>query len=441
MKSLFKLSNLIVGFVILSILAYIIYTLTPSNIVEQSQSNVTKIYFADNISSAHQKLIDRFNRHYQGQIEVVPLNLPFTKFSTNERKELLARTLRSKSSRIDVFSVDIIWVPRFARWGFPLDDYFPQAERNSILNDALKSCFHDGQLMAMPFYTDIGMMYYRQDIIGTLPDRAEIERKISESITWEDFIKLSQRFSRAPNPFYLFPADNYEGFICSFVEGIASQNQTLLAGNSIQIDTPEARKTLQMLVDLIHKYQATPAIVSKYDEFQCYLHALKEDGLFLRGWPGFLRHYRNEMVDTSKFKFLKMAPLPHFRNGRPAYVFGGWNLMVPRHSTKKDEAIEFIKFTQRPESQKMMFQEGGYLPIIYSLYSDSSFLRQEPDLKFYSRLLEFGIHRPYLVDYTKISDIITNYLNMAIKNELSVAEALHQASSLINNLQYTGLAK
>jgi multiple sugar transport system substrate-binding protein len=32
---------------------------------------------------------------------------PFQKFSTNERKELLTRSLRSKSDRIDIFSVDL----------------------------------------------------------------------------------------------------------------------------------------------------------------------------------------------------------------------------------------------------------------------------------------------------------------------------------------------
>ena len=179
----------------------------------------------------------------------------------------------------------------------------------------------------------------------------------------------------------------------------------------------------------------TPSIVTKYDEFQCYLHALREDALFLRGWPGFLRHYRTELEDTSKFQFLKMAPLPHFQDGQPAYVFGGWNLMISKHSTKKGEAIKFIKFTQQPKNQKMMFQQGGYLPTINSIYQDSLFFRQDPDLKFYRSIMDKGIHRPYLVDYTKISDIITYHLHKAIKKELSVTEALERASQLINSKQ------
>ena len=435
LKTMFRLSNIFISFILLMIIALILFLYTPPGLDQSSDDGITKIYFADNISSAHQKLIDRFNSEHEGQIKVIAVNLPFTKFSTNERKELLARTLRSNSSRIDIFAVDIIWVPRFARWCHPLDSYFSAKEQQQILTCALQSCYFEDQLMAMPLYTDVGMMYYRQDLLHSLPGGLEIERKLKKSITWEEFIRLGKKFSREDQPFYLYPADNYEGLMCSFVEGIASQNQSLSDGQSLQLNTPGARKSLQLLVDLVHKYRMTPKIVVKYDEFQCYLHALREDGLFLRGWPGFLRQYRTELEDTSKFQFLKMAPLPHFQGGRPAFVFGGWNLMISKHSTKKREAVQFIKFTQQPDNQKMMFQRGGYLPIINSIYQDSLFLSQEPGLKFFRELMENGIHRPYLVGYTRFSDIISYYLHQAINKELSVDEALEQASSSIISKQ------
>lgn len=51
---------------------------------EEERSPV-KIFFADNISAAHRQVIARFNAIHRGRIEVVPVDLPFTKFSTNER--------------------------------------------------------------------------------------------------------------------------------------------------------------------------------------------------------------------------------------------------------------------------------------------------------------------------------------------------------------------
>ncbi|MCK5075711.1 MAG: hypothetical protein KAR38_05015, partial [Calditrichia bacterium] len=82
------------------------------NLGDNKEQIATKVYFVDNISDAHVVLIDKFNREYEGEIEIVPVNLPFAKFSTNERKELLARSLRSKNDGIDIFAVDLIWVPR-----------------------------------------------------------------------------------------------------------------------------------------------------------------------------------------------------------------------------------------------------------------------------------------------------------------------------------------
>lgn len=433
-KNIIKVFTSLFAFGALAIAVLIIFIYPPSGVDESEKNPVTRIYFADNISAGHQILIDRFNQEFQGKIEVVPVNLPFNKFSTNERKELLARSLRSKSNRIDVFAVDLIWVPRFARWCQPLDSYFTSRERSQIMKYALESCFFQGQLVALPLYLDVGMMYYRRDLIRTLPDAAAIEQRLRQSMTWDEFIQLSQRFS-SDQPFYFFMADNYEGLICSFVEGLASQHQTLFADDSVQLNTPEARRALQLLVDLVHKYKISPPGVTKYDEFQCYFHALKTNGLFLRGWPGLKRHFRQIVEDTSKVQFLEEAALPYFSGGRPAFVFGGWNLMISKFSSNKAAAIQFLKFTQRQENQKMMFQTGGYLPVNLLVYQDSAFLAQEPDLQFCRSLLDQGVHRPFLVDYTKISDIISYYLNLAIAKEISVTEALERATSAIHTKQ------
>ena len=170
------------------IIAFISFSLifSPSEGSGNSDSVVTTIHYVSHISAAHQKIIDRFNKKYEGRIQVESINLPFEKFSTNERKELLARYLRSKSDRIDIFTVDQIWVPRFTKWSLDIDDYFNRDERNKLLDYGMETCVYNESLFAVPLYIDVSVMYYREDIINSLPDNKSIKRKIEKSITWKD---------------------------------------------------------------------------------------------------------------------------------------------------------------------------------------------------------------------------------------------------------------
>lgn len=421
-------------FVIVICLGALIYLNNQKIIDVAGASDVTKIYYVDNISAAHQNLINRFNAENDKNIEVVPVNLPFSKFSTNERKELLARSLRSKSDRIDIFSVDLIWVPRFARWSEPLDLYFPVSERDQILDYALTSCYFQEKLVSVPLYIDIGMMYYRDDLLQAFPNYESLVGKLKSSITWEELIHLKQSSRYQSNPFYLFPARNFEGLICSYMESLVGQYQVHQEASSFSLNTPEAERALQFLVDMVHKYKMTPLDVTQFDDSQNFTFAVENDALFFRGWPGFVRSSRGSPL-TAKLQYIKSAPLPHFKGSGPASVYGGWNLMISKFSTKKTAAIEFLKYALKPESQKLLYEEAGYLPVNQAVYQDSLFYQSNPDLDFYLQLLEKGVHRPYLVNYTRISDILSYYVHQAIEKEISVKDALQTASEQMMSQQ------
>jgi len=433
LKSLnFYLSVFILLIVFLIVLLNVLFKLE-----QQPRAPVTRLYYADNISSAHQELIRRFNDEYAGKIEVIPVNLPFTKFSTNERKELLARTLRSKSDRIDLFTVDIIWVPRFAKWCQLLDSFFEPQWKETVLPHVLRSSYYQGTLVSVPLYTDVGLMYFRRDLLKKLHDWPQIERRLKESITWDEFIKLGLEIRRRfpKNPVYIFPANNYEGLICSFFEGIARRNEDRFYHNPIQLTAASIESHVRLLHDLVHRYRLSPPIITKFDEFQGYLYGLEHDAVFIRGWPGMLKHYRNIIPDTSKLKLLEMAALPHTRGEKPAFVYGGWNFMLSKYSQKKHAAVQFIHFCLREENQKILFEMGGYIPVVKSVYSNQQYLSQHPDLVYYHQLLQNGVHRPYLENYTKISDILSYFIHQTIRGDLSPAEALQQATKVINTQQ------
>ena len=428
---LFTGTNLLIVSVVIAGVALFIFVFMPIGIAEAPVANATQIYFADNISAAHQKVINRFNETYHGRFEVVPVNLPFTKFSTNERKQLLTRALRSKSSRLDIFAVDVVWVPRFVKWAEPLAKYFSQTEQENFLPQALASCVFGEKLFGIPLYVDIGVMYYRQDLLLTLPDYQTLTQKLHSSMTWEDFIQLGHRLRTADHAFYLFPAESYEGLVCCFIENVYSQNTSLLQGDSLRVNTPQARRALQLLVDLVVKYRLTPATVVGYKENDVYRYALDHDAIFFRGWPGNLSDYRAQYHD--KTRQVAMAALPHFAEAKRAAVLGGWNLMVAKDSDKKAAAIQFLKFATSQEMQQLIYEEMGFLPAIKAPYADTAFFNRHADLKYLRQLLETGVHRPALVEYTKISDILSFYINQAIRQEIPVEIALQQAEAMIRS--------
>lgn len=394
----------------------------------------TKLYYVDNISNAHQKVIDRFNSENANSIEVVPVNLPFSKFTTNERKEILTRALRSGGKRIDVFAVDLIWVARFAKWAYPLQYFSDQLQLDNINQKAMESCFRGNRLVAMPLYLDIGLLYYRKDLVRALPDGRDLERRIHNSLTWDEFIGLRNRFNTNKNPFFLFAGDKFEGMVCSFHEMLSAEvSRQVFSNQSVNLDVPQARRGLKLMVDFIYKYHMTPPEITEFDEYKTYIYSLKNNAIFLRGWPGLNIHYKNILDDTTVINNFTIAPLPHFKGNHTSAVFGGWDLMISKYSAHTTEALKFIRFTLRKEIQQLMYENGGYIPVNLEVYADSAYMQAHPQLAYYENILKWGKHRPIRPDYTKISDIMSYYMNLALKKRIGVREALQQASQKINS--------
>ena len=408
----------------------LIFYLFPFTGISSQPNQVKRVFFVDNISNAHQLMVNRFNEIFAGQIEVVPISLPFEKFTTNERKELLTRTLRGMGGRIDVFAVDQIWVPRFAKWAEPLDSYFSNREMAELLPQVVKTTNYQGDLVGIPLYLDVGVLYYRRDLIQQLPENESIIEQLNESISWLQLAEIRDQYFPG-QPVYLFQGDDYEGLICNFLEVLGGNGGRLDLEQPTGLLTAEAAASLNLLRQFIYESGISPEEVIHFNENETYLYALQHDIPFFRAWP--TQRGNSPIPDELRWKVdqLAFAPIPHFPGKESKTIFGGWNLMLSKTSQMKPEAIEFIKFASSIEAQRILYSSGGLLPVLKVFYSDEEFLSAHPDLGFLKGIIATGVHRPRHPDYTKISDLLSFQISQALQNNVTTETALSRAAENI----------
>jgi multiple sugar transport system substrate-binding protein len=273
-------------------------------------------------------------------------------------------------------------------------------------------------------------MYYREDLLKRFPDGEKAIEMIKKGITWPDFLKLKTQM-KTKDPFYIFPAADFEGLICSYIEILLSLRPNYFETVGFQFNTPEAKTALQLLVDLVHRYHASPTVVSNLTDASSYEYFIRNDGLFIRGWTSYDKDFMNASIDHNKEKLLKKAPIPYLPEGKPTYVFGGWNLMMSKSITKKDAVIDFVKFLLSDESQKIFYTKGGYCPVINSFYSDSTYCQLYPEIRTIKDMMAYGVYRPMQDNYTRYSKIMARYFYLAILGKMSVEKALQSVQASI----------
>ncbi len=396
---------------------------------------IERVYFADNIGVGQAAIIQQFNELYRGEVEVIAIDLPFSKFNTNQRKELIARNLRSRSSRIDVFSVDLIWVPRFTKWAEPLAQYFAPQFLDKLVPEPLETCYVDGILYAIPLYTDIGALYFRKDMILKLPDGEAMVERIRNSITWEEIVDLKRKYF-PDQPVFVPQADAYEGLICNFNEILGQSLQNRITSEIMDLTDPVVIKRTQFMRDMFRTNFA-PVEALEMTEDDCIRFALANDIPFVRGWPT-LNNEGYQRFDPELFSKLEIAPVPHFAGGQSSPVFGGWNMMLSKHSPVKDAAILFMRFAASVQAQELLYQSEGILPIQKEFYTRADEDGRQERLQVIEKMMRNGLHRPMHNQYTLISDILSLRLHQILTGEVDVEPGLLKAKTEIEHVETRG---
>lgn len=351
---------------------------------------------------ATQSVIDAFNASQEDYVvEWVDMTN-----DSGAMREQLTTALKAGSAEYDILSLDVVWAGEFAASGFilPIDMMMDEADLDPDDYNAgsMASGYYNGKQYVMPFFPDLGLLYYRADIVSP-EDAAKL---IAGDYTFADLQAMAETYKGEEGTAtgFVFQSSLYEGLVCNANEFTA--NWTDLAGG------------LQAMKAMVES-DATPDNILNYTEGETANSFVKGDSVFARNWPYQWGEIKADgTISTDQ---VGTAPLPG------GCTVGGWLLAISRTSENPDGAFEFMKFLNSYEGQKIMSGEGGYLPGVNAYLDDDTIVGQDDRfaMEGFQNALRSTIARPVSSEYSKVSDALQQaiyaYLTGAADIDATVA--------------------
>jgi multiple sugar transport system substrate-binding protein len=362
------------------------------------------------ITGQWQRIIDEgWNRSHHRKVRLVELS-----DNADAQRASMVKVLGAHSSAYDVLSMDVINTAEFAAkgWIVPLPaGEFDLADR---LPATVASATWRGTLYGAPWVSDGGMLYYRTDLVSKPP------------ATWNELVQDCQTIARPRGMgCYAGQYAPYEGLTVNVDEAIHDAGGQILSddGGTVTVDSQAARHGLQFLVDGFRQgWIPHDALTYKEEESRVAF----EQGqlLFLRNWPYIYGLAHQIGPDSKVAGRFDVAPLPAGPSGRSVSSLGGHNLAVSAYSTKRSDAIDFVRWMTSMPPEKLVAQRMAYAPTFASLYDDPELRRQLPYLGVLKQSVEGAAPRPRTPEYPAVTLIIQREATQALLGNKTVDRAI-----------------
>jgi trehalose/maltose transport system substrate-binding protein len=360
------------------------------------------------------ELIEKGAQLYMKEHPNVEIKLVEVPDSTTARFIMYMKKLLDEDPEIDLYQIDVIWPGEMANHLLDLYQYGARKFTEGHFPELIQNNTVGGRLVAMPWFTDAGLLYYRSDLLEEYGYAAPPK-------TWDELEEMAKTIQdgeirKGHENFwgFVWQGSIYEGLTCNALEWVASHGGKTFIDQekNVTINNPRALKALQRAANWIG-YISPPAITGFMEEDA---RRWWESGnaVFMRNWP----YVYAPVQETSLKGKFGVAALPGDTPGQGAATLGGWQLAVSKYSEHPDVAADIALFMTSEEIQKMRAKEA-YLPTIPSLYQDPEILEKVP---FFGNLYDVFVNavaRPsaqtapkYIqasqLIFTGVHDILTN---------------------------------
>jgi trehalose/maltose transport system substrate-binding protein len=294
------------------------------------------------------------------------------------RLALYQQLFAARGSDIDVLQIDAIWPAALAAHLVDLGPYMSREVRATHLPALIANNTVEGKLVAVPWFVDVGLLYYRKDLLERY--NAQVPT------TWRELTETAARIQKAERAAgqdrlwgFVFQGKAYEGLTCNALEWVASHGGGTILDESgkVTINNPRAAAALQLARSWIG--DIAPPGVLNYTEEDARGAFQSRQAVFMRNWP-----YAWALVnaaDSPVADKVGVAALPSGdATGGRRGVIGGAELAVSRYSRHPELAADLALHLASSAEQRRRALEGSFAPTIVALYDDPELAKTQPFL-------------------------------------------------------------
>lgn len=328
--------------------------------------------------------------------------------STTDILALFRQMFAAKSSDLDVINVDVVWPGMIKDHLIDLKPYSKGVEKEHFPAIVANNTA-DGKLIAMPWFTDAGLLYYRKDLLEKHGEKAPT--------TWEELAATAKKIQDAERKAgnadmqgFVFQAKAYEGLTCDAVEWLWSYGGGNIVDDkgNITVNNPKAAKALNTAASWIGTI--APTGVLNYGEEDARGVFQSGNAVFMRNWP-----YAWSLGNGKDSKIagkIGVSALPKGgADGKNAATLGGWQLAVSKYSKNPKEAADLVMYMTSKEIQKERAIKGSYNPTIPSLYQDKDVLAAAPFFGDLYNVFTSAVPRPATATGLKYNEVSAAFWN------------------------------
>jgi multiple sugar transport system substrate-binding protein len=369
------------------------------------------------------ELLARFEREHPG-VELVTEALPN---ASDLAHQFFLTALEGGADDFDVLVADVVWVPEFARagWIADLSEHFPPERlRADFFPGPVEAVVVGGRTYAVPWYLDVGVLYYRTDLVPRAPRTYEELRRFAR-----------EAMARAPGvQGYVWQGRQYEGLSCNVYEALWGHGgEALGEGGRVLLDSGPGREALEYLRGLVES-GVSPPTVTGFSEEESRRVFQEGRAVFMRNWP--YAWSEAQKPDSPIRGKVGIAPLPT-ESGEPGWgTLGGWQLAVNAHVSpeRRRLAAELIAHLTSPEANVVLAVHYARNPPRPAVYEDARLREAEPFIASLKQMVERARPRPVTPYYNLISDVLQSEFSAAVAGLRTPEEALRRAQRQVDHL-------